>query len=160
MHERRVLTLSCGHHQALVANAEGEQALRRIPCRGAAIGTSRSDRIRATCKTNEIDLHPGDILVQYTDGLSEAMDAEEEEFGDLRIQVSLIANLETPDLKSVIDHVVSWAGPEQSDDYNPDRDAGCRRRLDRRVAPAAIRPGPSSNRRCGFPASGFPMPFS
>ena len=42
VNESRMLTLSCGHHQGLVANAEGEQALRRIPCRGAAIGMSRS----------------------------------------------------------------------------------------------------------------------
>ena len=31
VNESRMLTLSCGHHQGLVANAEGEQALRRIP---------------------------------------------------------------------------------------------------------------------------------
>ena len=67
---------------------------------------SRSDRIRSTYQTHEIILHPGDVLVQYTDGLSEAMDDDEEEYGDLRVQGSLLGNLEAPDLKGILDGII------------------------------------------------------
>lgn len=119
--ERRLRALSCGHHPALVVNAEGEMGLRRILARGAAIGMSSSERIRSTFHVAEMILQPGDLIAQYTDGLSEAMDADQREYGDLRIQGSLLSSLEggtdlTAVLEGVVSQVLTWSNGEQADD--------------------------------------------
>lgn len=119
--ERRLQCLSAGHTPAVIANPEGEWVLRRIMSKGAAIGMASSAQIRSTFQAQEVMLNPGDVVVQYTDGLSEVMDAQQEEFGDLRVLGSIASHLEAPQLQDVIDGVINtvstWGEHEQSDDY-------------------------------------------
>jgi sigma-B regulation protein RsbU (phosphoserine phosphatase) len=40
---------------------------------------------------NEIHLAPGDLIVLYTDGITEAMDADEQLFGEARLQEAIMS---------------------------------------------------------------------
>lgn len=68
----------------------------------------------------EVSLAPGDLLVIYTDGFSEAMNRELEEWGDKRL-LDAVASCDGLPAKGVISHVIQAAdnfaaGSPQSDD--------------------------------------------
>ncbi len=72
------------------------------------------------CEIAEVQLAPGDMLVLYTDGITEAENAEEEEFGASRLQDTLArhSNLPVePLLQSVVAAVQQFtSGGDQQDD--------------------------------------------
>jgi len=72
------------------------------------------------CEIAEAQLAPGDMLVLYTDGVTEAENAEGEEFGASRLQDTLVRNSHLPVeplLQSVVAAVQQFAsGSDQQDD--------------------------------------------
>jgi len=71
------------------------------------------------CSVQEVQLTPGDILVLYTDGVTEATDAEGEEFGEARLIQSLRAHHDCPAaslLEMIVDDVQKFTSGEQGDD--------------------------------------------
>lgn len=69
-----------GHSPCLLLRAEGEHEW--LTPSGPGVGMSvRSRYVEATTA-----LRPGDVLIAYTDGFTEAMNATKEEFGDARLQ--------------------------------------------------------------------------
>jgi len=67
----------------------------------------------------EVELHQGDRLLLFTDGLTEATNASGEEFGEERLRDSLIANreLNAADLQaSILDTVREFCGNNFDDD--------------------------------------------
>jgi sigma-B regulation protein RsbU (phosphoserine phosphatase) len=77
--ERRLRYANCGHNFPLLLRASGE--LERLAATATVLGMF-SDW---TCSVEEILLQPGDLLVMYTDGISEAPDSSGEEFGEARL---------------------------------------------------------------------------
>jgi serine phosphatase RsbU (regulator of sigma subunit) len=69
---------NAGHNPGLVVRSTGTELLR--PC-GVPIGLVEGARY----SKEEIDLGPGDVLVLYSDGITEAENPEEEEFGLARL---------------------------------------------------------------------------
>ncbi len=58
-----------------------------------------------------VDLQSGDVLVAFTDGLTEAMNASDEEFGDERLKAVLrqIAHLPAPEIAArLADALKAW----------------------------------------------------
>jgi serine phosphatase RsbU (regulator of sigma subunit) len=53
--------------------------------RGLGIGLVQSRMFRARCEEKELDLVPGDTMLFYTDGLTEARNPAREEFGEARL---------------------------------------------------------------------------
>ena len=86
----------------------------------------------ATWKDAALQLEPGDLLVLYTDGVSEAMNAQREQYGVERLVAVLQANPSLP-AAGLIDAVKAdiagfTGGAAQRDDltllmlrYKPDR---------------------------------------
>jgi phosphoserine phosphatase RsbU/P len=71
------------------------------------------------CSVAEVGLAPGDTLVLYTDGVSEAANPEGEEFGEWRLIETLLAHgsLAAPDLLRTIETTVQqFSNGEQADD--------------------------------------------
>jgi serine phosphatase RsbU (regulator of sigma subunit) len=69
-----------GHNPALMWRAAaGEIEMMKPP--GMMLGADAGARFDKALKQELVELAPGDVFVQYTDGVTEAMDAKDEEFG-------------------------------------------------------------------------------
>ena len=55
-----------------------------LPTQGIPLAAIRGGAIRRTLKDATLNLGPGDMLLQYTDGVSEAFDATGEKQFDFR----------------------------------------------------------------------------
>jgi sigma-B regulation protein RsbU (phosphoserine phosphatase) len=70
-------------------------------------------------QTGEVNLNPGDLLVLYSDGITEAGLKDDRDFGEKRL-ISLVSSLETRRLSeiqsSILASVRAWGGDEPEDD--------------------------------------------
>ncbi len=104
-----------GHNPPLIVRPGGESTL--LPMTGGvALGVMSG----FTFRQDEVTLAPGEIAVLYTDGVSEAMDANDEEFGVERLQ-AVFAERQPQNARevseAVFDAVHAFAGETpQSDD--------------------------------------------
>ena len=83
---RRLLYSSAGHNPALLLTANANQPT-WLNTRGNALGLTR----RSTYEQAELILNPGDRLVLYTDGVTEARNPAGDEFGEQRLLETAVA---------------------------------------------------------------------
>jgi len=76
---RRLVYVNAGHNPPLVAGPRGE--IRRLTTGGMVVGVLPGQ----TYESESIELLPGDALVVYTDGATDAADAADEPFGEARL---------------------------------------------------------------------------
>lgn len=114
----RLRYANCGHLPALVVRADSR-------------GPARVDRLQSTCtvmglfeswqcEIAEAELNAGDLLVLYTDGVTEAENSSGQEFGESRLVETLRRHAQLP-LELILKEVVSavqefGSGHEQQDD--------------------------------------------
>ncbi len=96
----RLAYLNCGHNPPFLLPA-GQGTL-RLAATAMALGITLDTEFGAMC----VDLAPGDRLVLYTDGVTEAENARDQEFGEARLQGWLEANREEPGQR-LIDGVIA-----------------------------------------------------
>jgi phosphoserine phosphatase RsbU/P len=113
--ERRVLCAGAGHHELAVLSPNGPP---RLMCKstGRPIGLMPANHIE--CET--IALEPGETFVLYSDGVSEAMNARDDLYGEERFLATLAAHRDAP-LPEMLSHVLTDVrafadGAKQSDD--------------------------------------------
>ncbi len=94
-----------GHHPALIANRDGPILLRRIGQLGPGIGLMGQEDMRRMIAIEAIDLVQGDVLLQYSDGLNEAMDPNGISYGDDRLYAGMLRGLGS-NLQEGIDAIV------------------------------------------------------
>lgn len=75
----RTLTFARAGHEQPVLFRRGE--VRFLPSHGVALGLADEDTFGAALNEGAIVLEPGDVVAAYTDGITEAMNAREEEWG-------------------------------------------------------------------------------
>ena len=95
-----------GHNAPFVLRPGGVE---RLPATGVALGIVQD----AVYDVLETTLVPGDRLFLFTDGITEAFDAQEREYGEERLQAWLVAHaaLAPPDLiESVREDVLAFCG--------------------------------------------------
>jgi len=112
-HSRELEYANCGHNAPLLFRANG--SLERLTSTSTVIGLFPDWQ----CVTRAITLAPGDLLVIYTDGVTEANDAAGEEFGEARLidTVRACFSLSPAGLVAAIQNAVQKFSPgEQSDD--------------------------------------------
>jgi len=114
---RRVQLLSAGHNPPFLIRKRTASVLKP---RGLVLGVMGDDMFLKSLKDVHMTLDPGDTLVLYTDGVTEAMDKEHQEFGMERLQATL-DNAGGKDsqgiLQSVVDDVLLFQqGGPQADD--------------------------------------------
>ncbi len=93
---RRLTCLCAGHHPGLVLNLQRSTVVTRVGGRAPALGLVTSDTLRTSLVPEVVQLRQGDVLFLYTDGLSEARDGLQEEYGDGRVMASVLAHLRLP----------------------------------------------------------------
>jgi len=110
----RLRWCNAGHNAAILARADGSVV--RLADGGPALSRLTRDQSFAD---NEIDLRAGDRLVLFTDGASEARDAQGEMFGETRLE-ELVATSGTAtarDLQqTIVDAVAQFCRGEAEDD--------------------------------------------
>ncbi|HTZ31437.1 MAG TPA: SpoIIE family protein phosphatase [Methylomirabilota bacterium] len=113
-HSRELEYANCGHNAPLLFRANGE--LERLASTATVIGLFPNWK----CETRFVTLKPGDLLVIFTDGVTEANDTSGNEFGEARLIETVRSHVQsTPaQLIQVIQEEVQRfaAGQEQFDD--------------------------------------------
>jgi sigma-B regulation protein RsbU (phosphoserine phosphatase) len=82
--------VNCGHNDGVILRKSGEVEL--LPCSGLALGLFP----KRTYEEQEFQLHEGDLLCLYSDGVTEAQDLSENEFSLERLTECLRANRDCP----------------------------------------------------------------
>ncbi|MGD0436879.1 MAG: SpoIIE family protein phosphatase [Bryobacteraceae bacterium] len=104
---------NCGHLPALILRSD--DTLDRLGSTCTVLGLFKE----WDCAIGESRLDPGDTLVLYTDGVTEAFNDREEEFGERRLIESLRRHRDLrprPLLESILDDVKRFSPREQGDD--------------------------------------------
>jgi len=110
---RRLTYANCGHQPPAVLRADG--SVERLAVTARAIGLF--DPLEAAAA--EVDLRPGDLLAIFSDGVTEAMSPDGQEFGESRLIEALGREKDRP-VAEAVEHVIAdvraFSGAEQSDD--------------------------------------------
>jgi serine phosphatase RsbU (regulator of sigma subunit) len=109
----RLRYANCGHYAALLLRDHGR--LERLDSTCTVLGLFP----QWDCAVEEVQLLPGDALVLYTDGITEACNDDGEEFGEERLIEELKNNrgLSSQEiLRAVVDEVRRFCPHEQPDD--------------------------------------------
>jgi sigma-B regulation protein RsbU (phosphoserine phosphatase) len=89
--------------------------------RGLAIGLERGTVFAATIEEKTVPIQPGDVFVFYTDGISESMNKNGEEFGEERLGQLINQNAQESAhalLETITKEVTGFAGgANQHDDF-------------------------------------------
>jgi len=104
---------NCGHNAALLFRSDG--SLERLQSTSTVIGLFP----RWECATRRVILEKDDLLVIYTDGVTESMDQSYEEFGEERLVAAVRRNCkEGPQalLDALVGEVREFSPHEQHDD--------------------------------------------
>jgi len=110
---RRLSYVNCGHLPPLLLCADGR--LERLTATSTVLGLFE----KWECSVAEVQFGPGDTLVLYTDGVTEAESPEGQEFGEFRLAETLRAQRNLPVdslLETIVATVQKFSGREQADD--------------------------------------------
>ena len=99
--------LCCGHHPGLLANIEREHPLIRVGHSGMALGLAERAMMAKSLRPTTIAMQPGDVLLQITDGLIEATDDANQDWGKARWMGSLLARCSQDSAQQLADGVVA-----------------------------------------------------
>ena len=109
----RLRYANCGHWPPILLHADGR--VERLKATTTVLGLFEEWE----CSVRDVRLAPGDTLVLYTDGVTEAASAAGEEFGESRLIETLRAQLHLP-LPSLLETIVAtvqkFSEGEQADD--------------------------------------------
>jgi sigma-B regulation protein RsbU (phosphoserine phosphatase) len=110
---RRLKYVNCGHVAPLLLRASG--CIEQLGPTAVMVGAFR----QWNCGEKQVDLNAGDLLVLYSDGVTEAGIDHGEEFGEERLIVALRENrgLSAARLvQKIVDIVCEYSGGARSDD--------------------------------------------
>lgn len=106
-----------GAHLSMVVYREKEKKCELIRTKGVYLNFIQD--ISKKLKNSDFTLNTGDILVLYTDGLTEAMSSEQELFDVTRFVQIVEAHADQPADKlkdSIIENVMKWCNNQRADD--------------------------------------------
>ena len=113
---RRLRFANCGHNPPFLVRVGG--AVERLGATATVLGLFE-DWSSSIC---EVEIGSGDVLVLYTDGITEAENAAGDQFGDERLLDTICANLQLPPsalLDSIVAATLAFSGGERrmKDDF-------------------------------------------
>jgi len=105
-----------GHNPLILYNQNRKPSFQVFNPKGSVLGMFKE----CICDEQEIQLIKGDILIQYTDGISEVMNSEREEFGLERLYEVVKSVGDSGDLQyilhSLVDAAKQFRGAEEQQD--------------------------------------------
>jgi sigma-B regulation protein RsbU (phosphoserine phosphatase) len=110
---RRLTYANCGHNPPVILRAGG--SIDRLQPTAPVVGLFETWE----CGTGEVQLREGDLLVLFSDGVTEAWSDDGVEFGESRLVAVLQEHRSTPLdelLSAVLARVREFSGSEQADD--------------------------------------------
>jgi serine phosphatase RsbU (regulator of sigma subunit)/anti-sigma regulatory factor (Ser/Thr protein kinase) len=114
------LTFASAGHNPLVVWRRNGGAIELHASKGIPLGAIRGGAIRATLRDETIELDPGDVCVQYTDGYTEAFHVDSgEQFGVERLERTVGAHAAARGeavLEALRAEVRAWSGHGVPDD--------------------------------------------
>ena len=113
---RRLDYVNAGHNAPMIFRA-ADGRLERLPATGPVVGLVDAGRFGQ----RSVELRAGDLLLVYSDGISEAMNADDEEWGEKRLEALARAAPSGLDARTLIRRVFEGAdafaaGAPQHDD--------------------------------------------
>lgn len=109
----RLRYANCGHLSALVVRSDDR--VERLESTATVLGLFKEWE----CSVAQTELFAGDTLALYTDGVTEAVNGDGEEFGEQRLLDCLLRHRDLPShllVATVIDEVRRYSPHEQQDD--------------------------------------------
>ncbi len=99
--------VSAGHNDTLVYNSHTGE-LREYNPKGIALGLDQGNVFDAILQELNLSLSSGDLLIQFTDGITEAMNEQGDEFGDdrLKMMIQKYANQNVNEFLASLDHEI------------------------------------------------------
>jgi len=113
--ERTLTYINAGHHLPIIKGSCSEGVAKRLDKGGLPLGIIPN----YDYDVGEVTLEPGDVMVLYSDGITEAENEDEEEFGEARLSaiIGTYCNEPLPEIqRQILLGVHNWAGNEPSDD--------------------------------------------
>lgn len=110
---RRLRYANCGHYSPLLLRRD--DSLERLNSTATVLGLFPE----WSCSVEECTLGSGDVLALYTDGITEAFNSAEEEFGEERLAELLRRHREQTAqamLAAILDEVQQFSAHKQHDD--------------------------------------------
>jgi len=111
---RQLRYVNAGHNPPCLLRCSADQSIEELPAGGTVIGLFP----QSNYEEGVLDLQPGDVLIAFTDGVTEALNPKEEEFGDERLKnllrrsahlpVDEMASAITNELKNWIDDAAQY----------------------------------------------------
>ncbi|MBN1188175.1 MAG: SpoIIE family protein phosphatase [Dehalococcoidales bacterium] len=120
LQNRKLRYVNAGHNPPIVLSGNGPNhggSIKLLEAKGIALGVLDDIELEEM----EMDLNPDDIIVFYTDGVTEAINAKNEQFGETRLAelISMNRHLSATDLVDKIKNVIMdfTRGEPQFDDF-------------------------------------------
>jgi len=114
------LTFASAGHSPLLVYRQNSSQVECLRTRGIPVGAWRGGALGKSLEDCKVDLAPGDIAVQFTDGINEAWNSKlKEEFGFKRIEQAIAAMAPLGAdavLKRIQKEVAAWTEPESPED--------------------------------------------
>ncbi|MCB1236553.1 MAG: SpoIIE family protein phosphatase [Verrucomicrobiae bacterium] len=85
----RIVMARAGHEPCLIyRRATG--GIETVEAPGMAAGIDEGDVFERTVEDTTVEMEPGDVLLMFTDGVTESLDRDGEEFGSERLEAALV----------------------------------------------------------------------
>ncbi|HEX7587678.1 MAG TPA: PP2C family protein-serine/threonine phosphatase, partial [Anaerolineae bacterium] len=86
-HSHQFTYVNAGHNPPLLYRAKGKELI-TLQGHGLALGVMAG----ISLEEHSIEMEPGDLVLMYTDGVTDAINSREEEFGTDRLAAMMTAN--------------------------------------------------------------------
>ena len=98
---RRLAYVNAGHNPPLILRSGKRDGFRHLDAGGTVVGIFE----HCAYEQETVQMQPGDVLLAYTDGLTEALSASGEEFGEAKVRQAL-AETSTTSVDEIRDEIV------------------------------------------------------
>jgi serine phosphatase RsbU (regulator of sigma subunit) len=117
--DKKMLTLARAGHNPLIVKQSSSGEVKFVQPKGIALGLEKGEIFSKSILEEDLTFNSGDTFVFYTDGFTEAMNKNKEEYGEDRLSKTINDNilLSSEDLlKKIYSDVRSFIGKEKQHD--------------------------------------------